>query len=73
MSETMSPEMTGLVIGAVFGVANAAILRWMAGRAETLSPGEDGRRRAGILRFAALADLVVFPVLGYLLGPIVLA
>ncbi len=70
---TSSPEMTGLFIGAFFGVANFAILRWMASRTETQMQGADGRRRAGILRIAALADLVVFPALGYLLGPIVLA
>jgi uncharacterized Tic20 family protein len=69
----MSPAMTGLTIGAVFGVANFAILRWMASRTEAQMPSADGRKRAGILRIAALADLVVFPALGYLLGPIVLA
>ena len=69
----MSPDMTGLAIGVFFGVANFLILRWMASRTEAQMPSQDGRRRAGILRMASFADLVVFPVLGYVLGPIVLA
>ncbi len=69
----MSPAMTGAAIGAVFGVGNFAILRWMADKAQGPVPTEDTRRRAGILRLASLVELVTFPVLGYVLGPMVLS
>ena len=69
----MSPALTGATIGAVFGVGNFAVLRWMAERAEGPMPTDDSRRRAGILRIASLVELVTFPVLGYVLGPLVLS
>ncbi|MBL8566305.1 MAG: hypothetical protein JNM89_11370 [Hyphomicrobiaceae bacterium] len=69
----MSPALTGATIGAVFGVGNFAVLRWMAERAEGPMPTDDSRRRAGILRIASLVELVTFPVLGYVLGPFVLS
>ncbi len=69
----MSPALTGANIGAVFGIGNFAVLRWMAERAEGPMPTDDSRRRAGILRIASLVELVTFPVLGYVLGPLVLS
>lgn len=69
----MSPQMTGAVIGAVFGLGNFALLRWMAAKVQGPMPTADQRRRAGILRMAALVELLTFPVLGFLLGPIVLS
>ncbi|MGD9784186.1 MAG: hypothetical protein AB7E80_09855 [Hyphomicrobiaceae bacterium] len=69
----MSPEMTGALAGAAFGLVNFAILRMVASRAENDKSNPKAKQAGGILRMVALADLIVFPVLGYFLGPIVLA
>jgi len=65
--------MIGALAGAAFGLVNFAILRAVAGRMEGDKPTAETRRTAGILRMVAMADLIVFPVLGFFLGPMVLA
>jgi hypothetical protein len=68
----MSPAMTGAWVGAALGLASFAGLRWIAARVEQGNPDPQQRQSAGLIRIAALADLMVFPIVGYVLGPMVL-
>ncbi len=65
-----SPPMTGALIGAVLGIVSYIGLRILANRIETLNDAEDPKTTAKALRIAALADLVVFPVVGFFIGPV---
>ena len=74
----MSAAQIGGMIGAVIGLANFVGLRWLADRIDAgQAPGEQaagsgrGVSKANILRMVAIADLIVFPLLGYFVGPLV--
>ncbi|MEZ5842663.1 MAG: hypothetical protein R3D27_02875 [Hyphomicrobiaceae bacterium] len=53
--------LAGALIGAVLGLANYVVLGRLAGRVEM----QETRR---VLRLVAQIDLVVFPVVGFLIG-----
>ena len=69
---TLTPAQIGLLAGAVFGLVNFAILRSVAARSEGMSPTPEKRRGAGIIRLVAWIDLIVFPLVGYFVAPMVL-
>jgi hypothetical protein len=50
-----------------------AVLRHVAARLESSRPDPQQKRSAAVIRWAALADLMLFPILGYVIGPMVLA
>jgi uncharacterized Tic20 family protein len=64
--------MTGAWIGAGLGLVSFALLRHVAGKLETARPDPQQKRLAAVIRFAALVDLLLFPILGYVIGPMVL-
>jgi len=65
----VSAAQIGGIVGAVVGLANFV---WLRGLAERLArDGSEAGSRANIIRLVAIADMVVMPVLGYLLGPLV--
>jgi len=64
--------MTGAWLGAALGLLSFAVLRWAATRMEQGAPDEHKRRSASLIRMTALADLMLFPVIGYVAGPVVL-
>ena len=68
----MTPQMIGLLAGAAFGLVNFAILRQVAARMEGNTPTPEQRRSAGILRMVGFADLIVLPLLGYYIVPMVM-
>ncbi len=65
----LSPAMTGAVIGLALGLFNYVILRTVSG---SLGEKQGTVQREGgtgsVLRVAALADLVIFPIAGYAIG-----
>ncbi|MCB1522192.1 MAG: hypothetical protein KDJ37_16700 [Hyphomicrobiaceae bacterium] len=68
----MNATMIGALAGAAFGLVNFIALRMLASRVEADASSPEKRRSASILRLVALADLLIFPILGFFLGPIVL-
>lgn len=66
--------MTGAWVGAALGFLSFAALRHVAARIEagTISTPEP-KTAAKVIRIAGIADLLLFPVMGYVLGPMVLA
>ncbi len=65
-----SPALTGTLIGAILGIASYIGLRVLADRVENMSDAENPKMSARVLRIAALADLVLFPAVGFVVGPI---
>ena len=66
---TLSPAMLGAIAGAVLGLIGFISLRTIAHRVETMKGGNDPKTAANILRIAALGDLIIFPVVGFFIGP----
>lgn len=69
----MSSAMTGAWIGALLGFVSFVALRFVAERIEQgKSTASDSKRAATAIRLAGFADLLLFPVMGYFIGPLVL-
>ncbi len=73
----MSPSMMGVVVGVIFGGISYFVVRMIADNIETAKRSEDSkpderRKTAEILRKVAGFDLLVFPVIGYFVGPYIL-
>ncbi|MCH9806434.1 MAG: hypothetical protein K0U74_01760 [Alphaproteobacteria bacterium] len=68
----MSPAMIGALVGAVLGVAGFISLRMVADRVEASKDATDPKTAASVLRIAAIGDLVIFPVVGYFVGPMLI-
>ncbi|MEM7750267.1 MAG: hypothetical protein AAF346_18605 [Pseudomonadota bacterium] len=66
----MSPAMTGALIGFVIGFMGFVSLRIVANRIETKSVTPEPKKTAAVIRIVALADWLLFTVLGFFLGPI---
>ncbi len=65
----LSPALTGALIGAVIGITGYIGLRVLANRIETMPDAKDPQTSAKAIRIAALIDLVIFPVAGFFVGP----
>ena len=68
----MSAEMAGALVGAALGLASYSVIQRIAERIEAGRTGPDAARTAGLLRSLAAVDLMVFPIIGYFVGPLVL-
>jgi uncharacterized Tic20 family protein len=68
----VSTAITGAWIGAGLGLLSFAVLRHVAAGLEREGNAPDKRRAAAIIRFAALFELMLFPILGYVIGPMLL-
>jgi hypothetical protein len=68
----MSTEMTGAWFGAALGVVSFAALRWAASRVEQGNADARKKQSAGLIRMVAFTDLLLFPIIGYVMGPMVL-
>jgi hypothetical protein len=66
----MSPQLIGAMIGAVMGLAAFIALRSVADRVER-NDKENGARVAGILRTAAVAEIVILTLMGAFIGPLI--
>jgi len=65
----MSWALIGGLVGGVLGLINFAVLQNAAKKMELKADADDGSRGAKVLRIAAWADLVIFPLVGYFVGP----
>ncbi len=65
----MSPAMTGAIIGFVIGFMGFISLRIVANRIEEKAVTPEPKKTAAIVRIVALADWLLFTVLGFFLGP----
>jgi len=68
----LSPAMIGALAGAVLGLIGFVSLRVMATRIENMKDANDPKTASKVLRIAALGDLILFPIVGYFIGPLVL-
>jgi hypothetical protein len=66
----MNAAWAGALIGAVLGLVSYAAIRWAAARVEQNGEVQQ-KQSAGLMRAAAIADLMLFPVIGYFVGPMV--
>lgn len=65
----MSPAMTGTLLGFAVGFVGFVMLRIVANRIETTGATAEPAKTAAIMRMAALADWLIFTLLGFFLGP----
>jgi len=64
--------MWGALAGAILAGLNMIVLWGLSLRLESQSQGKSVQKTTGILKGVALVDLIVFPLLGYFIGPMVL-
>ncbi|MBU2581062.1 MAG: hypothetical protein KJ622_05020 [Alphaproteobacteria bacterium] len=69
---SLSPAMLGALVGAGLGMIGFLTLRAVADRIENMKGGNDPKTAAKVLRIAALGDLIIFPVVGFFVGPMLL-
>ena len=65
----MTPSMTGAVIGFAIGFFGFVMLRIVANRIEKVGATSEPSKTAGLMRMVALADWLLFTLLGFFLGP----
>ncbi|MBU1213133.1 MAG: hypothetical protein KJ587_17960 [Alphaproteobacteria bacterium] len=70
---TLSPAMLGALVGAILGLIGFVSLRAVADRVETMKGTNDPKTAAQVLRIAAIGDLIIFPVVGFFVGPLLLS
>ena len=69
----MSDAMLGALFGFGVAVLNYSVTQWMARKLEADKTASSGAKSARFIRKVALVDLVLFPLVGYLIWPVVLA
>ena len=69
----MTPHVIGAIVGFVVGLMGFLFIRLAAYRVETEGVGPEPAKTAGMLRIVAVADLVLFTVLGYFVGPMIVS
>ena len=67
----MSTAMIGALAGAVLGFIAFGMIRSVAARLDHDGSPEK-KRTANLLRTVAWGDLILFPVVGFIVGPVVL-
>ena len=68
----MTPAMTGALLGFAIGFLGFAMLRIVANRIEKIGATAEPNKTAGVMRMVALADWIIFTVIGFFVGPMVL-
>ena len=68
----MSSATIGAWVGAGLGLLNFAVLRYVAGSVGQGDASADRKRSATVIRAMALGELIVFPIVGYMVGPLVI-
>ena len=68
----MSPNIAGALVGFVVGLMGYLAIRLVASRIEQNGATAEPSRTAGLLRMVALADFILFIVLGYIVGPMII-
>ena len=68
----MTPAMTGALLGFAVGFVGFVMLRVVANRIEKVGATAEPAKTAGVMRMVALADWIIFTVIGFVVGPMVL-
>lgn len=68
----MNPAMTGAMLGFAIGFVGFVMLRIVANRIESTGATADPAQTARVMRMVALADWLIFTVIGFVIGPLVL-
>jgi len=69
----MTPGIIGAITGFVVGFMGFLFIRLAATRVESKGVGPTPAKTAGMLRMVALVDLIVFTVIGYVIGPMIVS
>lgn len=69
----MSSNVLGAIVGFVVGLMGFLFIRLAASRVESKGVGPEPAKTAAILRTVAVVDLALFTVLGYFVGPMIVA
>ncbi len=64
----MNVALIGGMVGAVLGFVNFAVLQNVAKKLELEADAQTNSRGAKVMRIAAWADLVIFPLVGFYVG-----
>lgn len=67
----LSPAMTGGIIGLAFGAATFVAIRLMINRLEFSQREKQNTKQLEAMKTMALVDLFLFPVIGYVVGPMI--
>ena len=68
----MSPNLIGAIVGFIVGFMGFLFIRLAAARVESKGVTPEPAKAARMLRMVAIADLALFTVLGYFVGPMIL-
>ena len=66
----MTPALKGAIAGAAIGFGGFIVLRRVASMQDGPNATPEQRRMADLLRKAAIADLLIFALAGYFIGPL---
>ena len=69
----MSPSIAGAVVGFIVGMMGFLFIRLAAARVESKGVTAEPQKAARILRMVALADLILFTVIGFFVGPMIVS
>jgi predicted PurR-regulated permease PerM len=69
----MNPAMTGALLGFAVGFIGFVMLRIVANRIEKVGATAEPAKTASVMRMVALADWLIFTVIGFVVGPMVLS
>ena len=69
----MSPNMIGGIIGLIVGFMGFVVIRMVAARVESQRIGAEPQQAAKILRWVAAIDMIIFTVVGYFVGPMIVS
>ena len=68
----MSAGMLGALFGAIVAIMNLAVTLWLASRLEADKSAVSGARSARLIKNIALVELLLLPLAGYLIWPMVM-
>jgi len=69
----VSPGTVGAIVGFIVGMMGFTFIRLAASRVESKGVTADPAKTAGLLRMVAVADLILFTVIGYFVGPMIVS
>ena len=69
----MTPALKGAIAGAIIGFGGFMAIRRVAAKQDIPGATPEQRKMADILRKIAVADLIIFTVVGYFIGPLVMS
>ena len=69
----MSPNLVGALVGFIVGLMGFLFIRLAASRVESKGVTAEPQKAAQMLRLVAVVDLILFTVIGYFVGPMIVS